>query len=91
MIESHQMQNRGIQIVKGCDRAQPVARTSINANNVQVVRIECVKDENVILREPQRLKDLPVTYPNERAKTSEFNALCEFYCLSYLVGRFFGR
>ena len=46
---------------------------------------EPVNAANVILKEPQRLKDLPVTYHNERAETSEFNALCEFYrrCVSY--------
>ena len=44
-----------------------------------------VNATNVILKEPQRLKDLPVTYHNERAETSEFNSLCEFYrrCVSY--------
>jgi hypothetical protein len=31
------------------------------------------------VKEPQRLKDLPVTYHDERAETSAFNALCEFY------------
>ena len=47
--------------------------------------IECVKNENVILMEPKRLKDLPVTCHNKLAETSEFSAWCEFYrrCVSY--------
>ena len=66
------------------ERAQPVVRTSFNTNNVQILWIERVSAANVILKEPQRLKDLPVTYHNERAETSEFNASCEFYrrCVS---------
>ena len=67
------------------ERAQTIVRTSINANNVQVLWTERVNATNVILKEPQRLKDLPVTYHDERAETSEFKALCEFYrrCVSY--------
>ncbi len=42
------------------------------------------KTANVILKEPQRLKDLPMTQHNEQAKTSEVSAMYEYYrlCIS---------